>query len=119
MFLQACGYPGDRISWGGGGEYCTPSPGVKSTAASVHPTETLSCFQMPMLKPEDMSMIGLSLFTQLCGLARVANASLEKPLPDDQICGMDQLWGIALRAQNTDVSLNAIHYLNNHYISCK
>ena len=76
-------------------------------------------FQMPMLKPEDMSMIGLSLFTQLCGLARVANASLEKPLPDDQICGMDQLWGIALRAQNTDVSLNAIHYLNNHYISCK
>ena len=36
-----------------------------------------------------------------------------------QISGMDQLWGIALRAQNTDVSLNAIQYLNNHYINCK
>ena len=32
---------------------------------------------------------------------------------------MDQLWGIALRAQNTDVSLTAIQYLNAHYISCK
>jgi len=32
--------------------------------------------------------------------------------------GIDQLWGIALRAQNTDVSLTAINHLNNHYISC-
>ena len=32
---------------------------------------------------------------------------------------MDQLWGIALRANNTDVSLNAIQYLNNYYINCK
>ncbi len=32
---------------------------------------------------------------------------------------MKQLWGIALRAQNTDVSLSAIHYLNNYYINCK
>lgn len=30
---------------------------------------------------------------------------------------MEQLWDIALKAQNTDVSLNAIHYLNNHYIN--
>jgi len=36
-----------------------------------------------------------------------------------QVCGIDQLWGIALRAQNTDVSLNAIQCLNNHYINCK
>jgi hypothetical protein len=32
---------------------------------------------------------------------------------------MEQLWDIALKAQNTDVSLNAIHYLNNHYINCE
>ena len=41
--------------------------------------------QMPTLKPEDMSMVGLNLFTQLCSLARVANASLEKPLSEDQV----------------------------------
>ena len=33
--------------------------------------------------------------------------------------GMSQVWGIALRAQNTDVSLTAIQYLNNYYINCK
>ena len=43
-------------------------------------------FQMPTLKPEDMSMVGLNLFTQLCSLARVANASLDKPLSEDQVC---------------------------------
>ena len=32
---------------------------------------------------------------------------------------MDQLWGIALRARDTDVSLSAIQYLNNYYINCK
>ncbi len=74
---------------------------------------------MPRLKPEDMSMVGLNLFTQLCNLARVSYASQGEPLPDNQICGMDQLWGIALRAHNTDVSLNAIHFLNLHYINCK
>ena len=32
---------------------------------------------------------------------------------------MDMLWKIALRAQNTEVSLNAIQHLNNHYINCE
>lgn len=41
---------------------------------------------MCQLKPEDTSMIGLNLFTNLCHLARIANASLEKPLPDEQVC---------------------------------
>ena len=132
---------------------------------------------MPQLKPEDTTMIGLTLFNQLCQLARIANASLDNPLSDEQVgyhsfvcysvnldtsikkswaaslsvvqlasvcsrchfvfkiiviakrwmalvstvqvCGIDQLWGIALRAQNTDVSLTAIQCLNNHYINCK
>ena len=32
---------------------------------------------------------------------------------------MDMLWGVALRAHNTDVSFTAIQYLNNYYINCK
>ena len=74
---------------------------------------------MPQVEPERMSMVGLNLFTNLCSLARIANAARQNPLPDEQICGMNQLWGIALRAQNTDVSLTAIHYLNNYYINCE
>ena len=74
---------------------------------------------MPQVAPERMSITGLNLFTQLCSLARMHNATSTQPLPDDLICGMKQLWGIALRAHNTDVSLTAIHYLNNYYIDCK
>ena len=33
-----------------------------------------------------------------------------------QISGMNQLWEIALRASNTDVSVSAIQYLNSYYI---
>ncbi|XP_064603807.1 ubiquitin carboxyl-terminal hydrolase 34-like isoform X2 [Liolophura sinensis] len=74
--------------------------------------------KMPKLCPESMSMIGLNLFQQLCHRARLANASLEKPLSEDQICGMDQLWGVALRAHNNDVSMTAIQFLNAYYINC-
>ncbi|KAL5008333.1 hypothetical protein ScPMuIL_013914 [Solemya velum] len=73
--------------------------------------------KMPQLKPELMSMIGLNLFQQLSHLPRLANASFEDPLVDDQGCGMDQLWSIALRAHNTDVSMTAIQFLNNYYIN--
>lgn len=34
-----------------------------------------------------------------------------------KVCGMDQLWSIALRANNTDVSMTAIQILNNYYIN--
>ena len=40
---------------------------------------------MPQLKPEDTTMIGLTLFNQLCQLARIANASLDNPLSDEQV----------------------------------
>ncbi|XP_074662968.1 ubiquitin carboxyl-terminal hydrolase 34-like [Tubulanus polymorphus] len=72
--------------------------------------------KMPQLQPENISMIGLNLFQQLCHLARLANNSFDNPLPEDEISGMDQLWGIALKAHNTDVSMSAIQYLNNYYI---
>lgn len=34
-----------------------------------------------------------------------------------QLCGMDQLWGIALRAQSADISRAAIQYINSYYIN--
>jgi len=43
------------------------------------------CCQMPQLKPEDTTMIGLTLFNQLCQLARIANTSLDNPLSDEQV----------------------------------
>lgn len=73
--------------------------------------------KMPQLKPESMSMIGLNLFQQLSHLTRIANASLDKSLTEDQVCGMDQLWNIALKATNTDVSITAIQILNSYYIN--
>ena len=40
---------------------------------------------MPQLEPESMSMVGLNLFTQLCHLTRIANASLDNPLTEDKV----------------------------------
>ncbi|CAH1793285.1 unnamed protein product [Owenia fusiformis] len=73
--------------------------------------------KMPQLRPESMTMTGLNLFQQLCHLARIANSSMDNALPEDKISGMNQLWGIALRAQNTDVSMNAVQFINNYYIN--
>ncbi|XP_064621669.1 ubiquitin carboxyl-terminal hydrolase 34-like isoform X2 [Lineus longissimus] len=73
--------------------------------------------KMPRLEPENMSVIGLNLFQQLCHLARVANASFDEPMSEDVISGMDQLWQIALRAHNSEVSMSAIQYLNAYYIN--
>lgn len=46
----------------------------------------VSILQMPQLKPEGTSMTALNLFTQLCHLARLANTTLSKPLPEEQVC---------------------------------
>ncbi|XP_052769790.1 ubiquitin carboxyl-terminal hydrolase 34-like isoform X3 [Mya arenaria] len=72
--------------------------------------------KMPGLRPESMSMIGLTLFQQLSNLSRIANASSDNTLPEDKISGMEQLWEIALRALNSDVSVAAIQYVNGYYI---
>ena len=40
---------------------------------------------MPQLKPEDTSMIGLNLFTQLCHLARVAAVSVDSSVGEEQV----------------------------------
>ncbi|KAL4238015.1 Ubiquitin carboxyl-terminal hydrolase 34 [Mactra antiquata] len=73
--------------------------------------------KMPQLCPKSMSMIGLNLFQQLSHLCRIANASRDTSLPEDKISGMNQLWEIALRSLNTDVSISATEYVNSYYIS--
>ena len=66
--------------------------------------------KLPELRPESISMLGLNLFSQLWQLAR-----LKKPTGEENSVKMDQLWKIALCAQNTDVSMKAIQILNSAY----
>ncbi|XP_076099132.1 ubiquitin carboxyl-terminal hydrolase 34-like isoform X2 [Mytilus galloprovincialis] len=73
--------------------------------------------KMHQLEPENMSVTGLNLFQQLSHLTRIANASFDTTLSEDEVCGIDQLWSIALRANNTDVSITAIQILNCYYIN--
>uniref|UniRef100_A0A3B5M8F1 Ubiquitin carboxyl-terminal hydrolase 34 n=1 Tax=Xiphophorus couchianus TaxID=32473 RepID=A0A3B5M8F1_9TELE len=72
--------------------------------------------KMPQLKPETISMTGLNLFQHLCNLARLATSTLDNA-SNCELCGMDQLWGIALRAQSADISRAAIQYINSYYIN--
>ncbi|XP_055079983.1 ubiquitin carboxyl-terminal hydrolase 34 isoform X2 [Periophthalmus magnuspinnatus] len=72
--------------------------------------------KMPQLKPETISMTGLNLFQHLCNLARLATSALDNAA-SCELCGMDQLWGIALRAQSADISRAAIQYINSYYIN--
>ncbi|XP_015123639.1 ubiquitin carboxyl-terminal hydrolase 34 [Diachasma alloeum] len=93
---------------------------AKSTEQHALGMDTLKhlCMRkLPSLPPETISMTGLSLFQQLCNLARLAAAHLDRPLRDVDSIGMDFLWRIALRAKSTDVSMAAIQYLNGYYMS--
>ncbi|XP_039283222.1 ubiquitin carboxyl-terminal hydrolase 34 isoform X3 [Nilaparvata lugens] len=65
--------------------------------------------KLPSLEPETISMTALSLYQQLCNMARLASAHLDH-------APIDHLWRIALRANNTDVSMAAIQYLNSYYM---
>lgn len=93
---------------------------AKSTEQHALGMDTLKhlCMRkLPSLPPETISMTGLSLFQQLCNLARLAAAHLDRPLRDVDSVGMDFLWKIALKAKSTDVSMAAIQYLNGYYMS--
>ncbi|XP_068081544.1 ubiquitin carboxyl-terminal hydrolase puf [Anabrus simplex] len=85
-------------------------------ALGVDTLKHLYMKKLPSLEPESMSMTGLALFQQLCNLARLATAHLDSPLKDVDAVGMDHLWKIALKANNTDVSMAAIQYLNSYYV---
>ncbi|XP_050671951.1 ubiquitin carboxyl-terminal hydrolase puf [Leptidea sinapis] len=78
--------------------------------------------KMPTLDPETISIMGLSLYQQLCNLARMAlgagdagDAHPHHPHHPHTLA-MDHLWKIALRAISTDVSMGAIQYLNSYYM---
>ncbi|KAK7104124.1 hypothetical protein V1264_018890 [Littorina saxatilis] len=73
--------------------------------------------KIPQLNPESMTMIGLNLFQHLSHLTRMSSTSHHPPLTEDQICGMDQMWQIALQAENKDVSMTATQVINNYYIN--
>ncbi|XP_032664565.1 ubiquitin carboxyl-terminal hydrolase puf isoform X2 [Odontomachus brunneus] len=92
---------------------------AKSTEQHALGMDTLKhlCMRkLPSLPAETISMTGLSLFQQLCNLARLA-ATHYTGLPEVDSVGMDFLWRIALKAKSTDVSMAAIQYINAYYIS--
>ncbi|CAH2011093.1 unnamed protein product [Acanthoscelides obtectus] len=68
---------------------------------------------LPSLAPEKFTMVGLSLFQQLCGLDKLLTDGKEG---EGKNVGMDHMWKIALKACNTDVSMAAIQYINSFYM---
>ena len=66
--------------------------------------------KLPQLKPEAMTMTGLNLLSQLSTLVQAADGQPEEP------GSLVQVWRIALQANNTDVSMKAIHILNSAYL---
>ncbi|XP_017767834.1 PREDICTED: ubiquitin carboxyl-terminal hydrolase 34 [Nicrophorus vespilloides] len=92
---------------------------AKSTelhALGIEALKRLYLVHLPSLSPETFSMTCLSLFQQLCNLARIATANMDSSSQDGYILGMDHMWKIALRANSTDVSMAAIQYLNSYYM---
>lgn len=72
--------------------------------------------KMPTLDPEKISVMGLSLYQQLCNLARMALGNADsRDTRHPHTLAMDHLWKIALRA-STDVSMGAVQYLNSYYM---
>ena len=66
--------------------------------------------KLPGLRPETMTGTGLNLLSQLTSLVRMSEGN------PDSWCNMSQVWRIALQANNTDVSMKAIHILNTAYL---
>ncbi|XP_071053277.1 ubiquitin carboxyl-terminal hydrolase puf isoform X2 [Onthophagus taurus] len=85
-------------------------------ALGIEALKRLYLIHLPSLAPENFSMTCLSLFQQLCNLARIATANMDAHGQDGYVIGMDHMWKIALRAANTDVSMAAIQYLNSYYM---
>ncbi|GAB0088688.1 ubiquitin carboxyl-terminal hydrolase 34 [Sergentomyia squamirostris] len=86
-------------------------------ALGIDTLQHLYIRKLPELRPEGISMVALGLFQQLCSLARLAAAHYDTGSDMSlDIVGMSHLWKIALRANNTDVSLAAIQYINSYYM---
>lgn len=68
---------------------------------SIDALKRLYLVHLPSLPPENFSMTCLSLFQQLCTMARISAASMDSHGNDGYVIGMDHMWKIALRAHNT------------------
>ncbi|XP_055587463.1 ubiquitin carboxyl-terminal hydrolase puf [Uranotaenia lowii] len=91
--------------------------GGDTHALGINAIQHLYLKRLAELKPEGISMVALGLFQQLFTLGReeIISHSYEGQDSSD-IVGMEHLWKIALRANNTDVSLTAIQYINTYYM---
>lgn len=91
--------------------------GGEQHALGVDAVQHLYLKKLPELKPEGISMVALGLFQQLCSLARLTVLHYDTPTDSSlDIVGMSHLWKIALKANNTDVSLAATQYINSFYM---
>ena len=72
--------------------------------------------KLPELSPEAMTMTGLNLLSQLTTLVQMADTGDLETRTESETSSMKQVWSIALRAANTDVSMKAIHLLNSAYL---
>lgn len=91
--------------------------GGDTHALGINAIQHLYLKRLSELKPEGISMVALGLFQQLFMLGRediIAHPSEGQEASDS--VGMEHLWKIALRANNTDVSLTAIQYINTYYM---
>lgn len=70
-------------------------------ALGIEALKRLYLVHLPSLPPERFSMTCLSLFQQLCNLARIATANMDSNSQDGYVIGMDHMWKIALHAVNT------------------
>lgn len=70
-------------------------------ALGIDALKRLYLVHLPSLSPENFSMTCLSLFQQLCSMARISAANMEMQGQDGYVIGMDHMWKIALRANNT------------------
>lgn len=92
--------------------------GVDSHALGLESLHYLYNKKIPELKPEGISMVALVFFQQLCTISRMASAELENSSMETALnnVGMNNLWRIALKARNTEVSMAAIQYINTYYL---
>ncbi|XP_012941309.1 ubiquitin carboxyl-terminal hydrolase 34 [Aplysia californica] len=101
----------DCLSW-----FYDQARGKENHALHLDTFRHIFVNKMPKLQAETMPMIGLNLFQQLSNITCVVNCQ-SATLTEEQACGMDQLWEIALKATTKAVSTEAIHILNNYYIN--
>uniref|UniRef100_A0AAG5CQR3 ubiquitinyl hydrolase 1 n=1 Tax=Anopheles atroparvus TaxID=41427 RepID=A0AAG5CQR3_ANOAO len=92
--------------------------GGDTHALGVNAIQHLYLKRLPELKPEGISTVALGLFQQLFTLGRgeMFYHPVDGVNHQMDTAAIEQLWKIALRATNTDVSLSAIQYINTYYM---